>query len=75
VLLIVMFEAATWRVTPEGQFTFGRAKTCTAVLPNEDRGISRNAGSIDWRAGSWWLTNASASSMLYLEAAGSADRK
>jgi len=66
VLLIVMFEAQTWRVRPEERFTFGRAKTSTAVLPDDDRGISRNAGSFDWRSGSWWLTNASASSMLYL---------
>jgi hypothetical protein len=66
VLLIVMFEANTWRVQPAEQFTFGRAKACNAVLPNEDRGVSRNAGSFDWRAGCWWLTNASASSMLFL---------
>jgi predicted component of type VI protein secretion system len=66
VLLIVMFEAKTWRVRPDEQFTFGRAKTCNAVLPNDDRGVSRNAGTFEWRAGSWWLANASASSMLYL---------
>jgi hypothetical protein len=28
--------------------------------------VSRNAGSLDWRHGAWWLTNSSASSMLYL---------
>ena len=61
-----MFGASTWRVRPDKQFTFGRAKTCDAVLPNDDRGVSRNAGSFEWRAGSWWLGNASASSMLYL---------
>ena len=61
-----MFGASTWRVRPDEQFTFGRAKTCNAVLPNDDRGVSRNAGSFEWRAGSWWLANASASSMLYL---------
>jgi hypothetical protein len=66
VLLIVMFEASTWRVRPAERFTFGRAKTCNAVLPNEDRGVSRNAGSFEWRAECWWLANASASSMLYL---------
>jgi predicted component of type VI protein secretion system len=66
VLLIVMFEANTWRVQPDERFTFGRGKTCNAVLPNDDRGVSRNAGSFEWRAGSWWLANASASSMLYL---------
>jgi hypothetical protein len=66
VLLIVMFESGTWRVKPTGRLTFGRAKTCDIALPNEDRGVSRNAGSFDWRNGIWWLTNSSASSMLYL---------
>ena len=65
-LLIVMFESGTWRVKPGDQLTFGRASTCTLVLPGADRGISRNAGSFEWRDGLWWLTNASASSMLYL---------
>ena len=65
-LLIVMFETGTWRAKPGEQLTFGRANTCTLVLPGADRGVSRNAGSFDWRAGLWWLTNASASSMLYL---------
>ena len=61
-----MFEANTWRVRPDELFTFGRAKTCNAVLPTDDRGVSRNAGSFEWRAESWWLANTSASSMLYL---------
>jgi hypothetical protein len=61
-----MFEANTWRVQPAERFTFGRAKTCNAVLPDDDRGVSRNAGSFEFRAGSWWLTNTSASSMLFL---------
>ncbi len=61
-----MFEANTWRVQPGEVFTFGRAKTCNAVLPDDDRGVSRNAGTFEWRAESWWLSNASASSMLYL---------
>jgi len=66
VLLIVMFEANTWRVQPAERFTFGRAKTCNAVLPDDDRGVSRNAGSFEFRNGCWWLTNTSASSMLFL---------
>jgi len=65
-LLIVMFETDTWRVKPEQRVTFGRAPTCDVMLPVEDRGVSRNAGSFDWRHGGWWLTNSSASSMLYL---------
>jgi hypothetical protein len=66
VLLIVMFESGTWRVKPDELFTFGRAKTCNIALPNEDRGVSRKAGTFNWRGGWWWLTNSSASSMLYL---------
>lgn len=61
-----MFESGTWRLRPAESFTFGRALTSTAVLPNEDRGVSRNAGRIDWRNEGWWLANTSASSMLYL---------
>jgi predicted component of type VI protein secretion system len=65
-LLIVMYETGIWRAKPAQRITFGRASTCDVVLPNEDRGVSRNAGSLDWRNGVWWLTNSSASSMLYL---------
>jgi hypothetical protein len=65
-LLIVMFESGTWRARPGDELTFGRGMTCTVVLPDGDRGVSRNAGSFDWRAGFWWLTNTSGSSMLYL---------
>jgi len=65
-LLIVMFETGTWRVSSTQRCTFGRAPTCDVVLPNDDRGVSRNAGSFDFQYGTWWLTNASASSMLYV---------
>jgi hypothetical protein len=65
-LLIVMYETGIWRAKPAQRITFGRAPTCDVVLPDEDRGVSRNAGSLDWRHGAWWLTNCSASSMLYL---------
>jgi hypothetical protein len=65
-LLIVMFETGTWRVPSTERCTFGRAPTCDVVLPNADRGVSRNAGSFDFQHGTWWLTNASASSMLYV---------
>jgi hypothetical protein len=66
VLLIVMHETGTWRVAPDEKFTFGRAPTCSLALPAEDRGISRRAGSFEFAGGSWWLSNDSASSMLYL---------
>jgi hypothetical protein len=65
-LLIVMFKTGTWRVPTTQRCTFGRAPSSDIVLPNEDRGVSRNAGGFDWRDGLWWLSNASAASMLYL---------
>jgi hypothetical protein len=65
VLLIVMYEARTWRLRPGETFTFGRAPASSAVLP-PDRGLSRRAGSFGYEAGSWWVQNDSASSLLYL---------
>ncbi len=64
-LLIVMYEAGTWRLRPGETFTFGRAPASTAVLP-PDRGLSRRAGRFSYDAGSWWVQNDSASSLLYL---------
>jgi hypothetical protein len=64
--LIVMFETGTWRVPSTDRCTFGRATTCDIVLPNGDRGVSRNAGSFHFQHGTWWLSNSSASSMLYV---------
>jgi hypothetical protein len=65
VLLIVMYEARTWRLRPGETFTFGRAPASSAVLP-PDRGLSRRAGSFGYQDGSWWVLNESASSLLYL---------
>lgn len=61
-----MFELNTWRVRPGERFTFGRAPTCSAVMGADDRGVSRTAGSFACADGVWWLSNDSASSMLYL---------
>jgi hypothetical protein len=66
VLLIVMYESQTWRVQPGERFTFGRAPDCSAALPAADRGLSRTAGSFTCHDGVWWLSNDSASSLLYL---------
>jgi hypothetical protein len=63
-LLIVMYESQTWRVRPGEPFTFGRALTCSAVLPAADRGVSRTAGSFRFHERSWWLHNDSSSSVL-----------
>jgi predicted component of type VI protein secretion system len=67
VQLIVMYEAGTWRVRPGETFTFGRAPGCSLVLPTEDRGVSRTAGSFECVGDNWWLSNDSASSMLFLQ--------
>ncbi len=66
--LIVMYESQTWHVSPEQEepFSFGRAPTCTAVLPAADRGVSRSAGSLRFHDRSWWLHNDSSSSVLTL---------
>ena len=61
-----MFGSQTWRVRPGETFTFGRAPTCSAVLPSADRGVSRNAGSFRYHDRSWWLHNDSGSSVLCL---------
>jgi len=66
VLLIVMYEAQTWRVRPGERFTFGRSPQCSAVLPMADRGLSRTAGSFRHHGGWWWLHNDSGSSVLCL---------
>jgi hypothetical protein len=66
VLLIVMYEAQTWRVRPGEPFTFGRAPECSAVLPAADRGVSRTAGSFRFHDGWWWLHNDSSSCVLSL---------
>jgi hypothetical protein len=64
VLLIVMFGSQTWRVRPGETFTFGRAPSCSAVLPSTDRGVSRTSGSFRYHDRSWWLHNDSSSSVL-----------
>lgn len=66
-LLIVMYESQTWRMRPGESFTFGRDPGCSAVLPAADRGVSRHAGSYEYRYGSWWLCNDSSSSVLCLQ--------
>lgn len=44
----------------DGDFTFGRAATCTVCLDPDDVGISRLAGSIEADGGTWWVVNRSA---------------
>jgi hypothetical protein len=56
---IVTVGERTFEVTPDSRFTFGRSDTCTACLDPEDVGISRQAGSVELEAGTWWLVNRS----------------
>jgi hypothetical protein len=66
VLLIVMDESGTWHVRPGETLTFGRGEDCTIRLAAGDRGLSRAAGTFAFEDGAWWLSNDSASSVLYL---------
>ena len=63
-LLIVMYEAGTWRVRPGETLIFGRAPTCSIALPAGDRGLSRSAGSFRYHDGAWWLHNDSKSALM-----------
>lgn len=56
-LLIVLYGSRVWRVHPGETFTFGRSPACGLVLPAEDRGVSRLAGTVRHQAESWWLRN------------------
>jgi hypothetical protein len=54
----VRFGGTTYELsTQDGEFTFGRAETCTVCLDPEDVGISRLAGSVGTDNGVWWVTN------------------
>src|SRR5450432_3431207 len=61
-----MYETRTWRLTPGETFTFGRARSSSAVLPAGDHGLSRQAGSFSHQLSTWWVHNDSNSSLLYL---------
>src|SRR5215472_10646606 len=63
-----MYETGTWRVRPGTRLTFGRDQQSTVLLPMQDLGISRTAGSFASQHDLWWLSNDSSSSMLYLSA-------
>ena len=65
-LLIVMYQSQTWRLNPGETFTFGRSSTSSAILPADDLGLSRNAGSFRYQHDAWWVRNESRSSLLYL---------
>jgi hypothetical protein len=55
-------------VRPGTRVTFGRDPQSTVVLPMNDLGISRTAGSFACQHEVWWLSNDSSSSMLYVTA-------
>jgi hypothetical protein len=64
--LVVMYGARSWAVAPGETFTFGRGKTCSAVLSADDRGVSRRAGSLRHHDGAWWIHNDSRACLLYV---------
>jgi hypothetical protein len=61
-----MYETGTWRVRPGTRLTFGRDASSTVALPMSDLGISRTAGSFGCEHDTWWLSNDSSASMLYV---------
>ena len=64
--LMVMYGARSWTVKPGEAFTFGRGRACSAVLSADDRGVSRQAGSLRHHDGAWWIHNDSRASLLYV---------
>jgi hypothetical protein len=52
-----VYELSTANVS--GEFSFGRATSCTVCLDRNDLGISRVAGSIEADGGTWWVINRS----------------
>lgn len=64
--LIVMYGARSWTLTPGQTFTFGRGQACSAVLSADDRGVSRQAGSLRHHDGAWWVHNDSRACLLYV---------
>jgi len=61
-----MYGPRSWRVQPGEEFTFGRSKKCTVVLDAADRGLSRTAGSLQFRDGTWWVHNDSHACLLFV---------
>ena len=61
-----MYGPRSWRVRAGESFTFGRSKKCTVVLDEADRGLSRTAGSLHYRDGTWWVQNDSRACLLFV---------
>ena len=61
-----MYGPRSWRVAPGESFTFGRSKKCSVILHAADRGLSRTAGSLQHRDGTWWVHNDSHACLLYV---------
>lgn len=61
-----MYGARSWRLGPPETFTFGRSKSCSALLHAADRGLSRRAGSLQHHDGAWWIHNDSHACLLYV---------
>jgi len=50
------YELSAFRA---GEFSFGRARSCTVCLDASDLGISRISGSVETDGGTWWVINRS----------------
>lgn len=60
---------AAGRLIPLSQgrsLSFGRDRTCDVCLDPADRGISRMAGIVEYKAGTWWVVNCSTKRTLHV---------
>lgn len=58
--VVVVHDDRRTRLSPAEALTFGRAESCHVRLDPTDRGISRQAGSVEHELGTWWVCNRSA---------------
>jgi len=69
--LVVEFDGIARTLTPPDTLTFGRDASCTLTLGRDDPTISRLTGQVQFRNGTWWITNVSTKNALDLrDAAG-----
>ncbi len=63
-LVRVLVAGVEYLAQPGQPVTFGRSRDCTVCLDPDDTSISRTTADLDFRDGTWWLTNRSASHPL-----------
>lgn len=64
--LVVNGPGGPYELLPGESLSFGRSVSCRVQLDNDDVGISRLAGSVDFVDGAWFVTNRSTTRSLSL---------